>query len=325
MSHPQPVLILRSVPEHIPKPDYAHPDAGGKPGPLPVFGKRQKLFKNEMKGEALTRMRQACVAAREVLEIVLDAVKPGITTNELDQLAHEECIRRGGYPSPLGYRGFPKSLCTSIDEVICHGIPEDRTLKEGEIINCDVTIFLNGMHGDCSETVFVGRPSKEAQKLVEFTYTALMAAIDIVRPGRKINEIGRVISRMAKKEGYSVVRDFSGHGVGPVFHMPPQVVHYYERHNLLRMKEGMTFTIEPMINIGDFYADILSDDWTAVTVDGSLSAQFEHTLYVGKKKAEILTDGEPFFKRQLKSFNKDLLKHKMNEELKSSMYRVENK
>lgn len=295
---------LRYVPDHIPRPDYAEPGANGVPQSTmrDTYG-RKKVVRNFMKGEDLQRMRKACTAAREVLEEVLNAVKPGVSTEALDLIAHEASITRGGYPSPLGYRGFPKSLCTSINEVICHGIPDpNRILKEGDIINCDVTIYIDGMHGDCSETVFVGKPSAEAQKLVDFTYHSLMSAIQVVKPGKKLNEIGKVISKMAKTAGYSVVRDFSGHGIGPVFHMPPHVVHYYERSNFSVIKEGMTFTIEPMINIGDFYADMLEDGWTALTLDRSLSAQFEHTIYVGKKRAEILTMGEPFYQKQLSQF-----------------------
>lgn len=295
------VQSLRAVPESIPRPDYAQPGARGIPTKytLDQFGRR-KVARNFMRGEELTRMRRACAAAREVLEEVLAAVKPGVTTEELDLIAHEESIRRGGYPSPLGYRGFPKSLCTSINEVICHGIPDpQRVLQEGDIINCDVTLYLEGMHGDCSETVFVGTPSQEAIKLVDFTYQSLMAAIEVVKPGKKLNEIGKVISRMAKSAGYSVVRDFSGHGIGPVFHMAPHVVHYFESSNYATIKEGMTFTIEPMINIGEFYTDTLDDGWTALTLDRSLSAQFEHTIYVGKKGAEILTMGRPRYQDQL--------------------------
>lgn len=301
---PSPAL-LREVPEHIPRPSYAQPGAHGVPAKPKGLGGRPKVITNQLKGEPLERMRRACKAAREVLEEVLSAVKVGVTTEELDMIAHEGCVKRGGYPSPLGYHGFPKSLCTSVNEVICHGIPDsNRALKDGDIINCDVTIYLDGMHGDCSETVFVGTPSREAIALVSFTYEAMMAAIEKSRPKALLNEIGRVIDQRAKRDGYGVVRDFSGHGIGPYFHMPPQVVHYYERHNRVRIQEGMVFTIEPMINTGEFYAQILEDEWTAVTYDGSLSAQFEHTIYIGKSGPEILTWGEPFFKRQLEELKK---------------------
>ena len=277
------------------------PGAGGVPRSYVIDSLgRRKVARNFMKGDELTRMRRACAAAREVLEEVLVAVRPGVTTEELDIIAHNACVARGGYPSPLGYRGFPKSLCTSINDVICHGIPNpDTILQSGDIINCDVTIYLDGMHGDCSETVFVGEPTQEARDLVSFTYESLMDAIKVVKPGKKLNEVGKLISKRAQRAGFSVVRDFSGHGIGPVFHMAPHVVHYYDRQSFTKIKEGMTFTIEPMINTGELYSQTLDDGWTATTIDKGLSAQFEHTIYVGKRGAEILTMGEPFFKRQL--------------------------
>ncbi len=282
---------FKDVPSSIPKPDYA------------ITGIPKKAVpKNEVSLEGLERARKAGKAAREVLEEVLAAVKPGISTEELDEIAHQACIKRGGYPSPLNYRGFPKSLCTSINEVICHGIPSPtRILKSGDIINCDVTIYLDGMHGDCSETIFVGEIKENAKKLVDTTYQCLMEAIKVVKPNVKLSEIGKVISEIATKAGFSVVRDFTGHGIGEVFHMSPQVNHYYDHGDQRLIREGMIFTIEPMINEGKYQCDVLSDDWTAVTVDGKLSAQFEHMIYVGPNGAEILTDGVPFYLQQLKA------------------------
>ena len=279
---------LRPVPPSIVAPDYAE---SGRP--------QSRSVRNHMSGEALTRMRRACAAAREILEEVLAAAKPGVRTDELDKIAHEASIARGGYPSPLNYRGYPKSICTSVNEVICHGIPSEQRLEDGDIINCDVTIYLDGMHGDCSETVFIGTPSQASVDLVAHTYRSMMAAIDIVRPGSKLNEIGRVIAKRARRCGYGVVEDFSGHGIGPAFHMPPHVLHYYSRSDPKRMREGMVFTIEPMINIGTAQGRILDDHWTAVTTDGQLSAQFEHTVYVSPRGPEILTAGTPRFLAQL--------------------------
>jgi methionyl aminopeptidase len=283
--------VLRPVPSHIPKPDYA---LTGIP--------KKHLSKNEITPEQLIKIRKVGQVAREVLEEVLAAVRVGISTEELDIIAHEACIKRGGYPSPLNYRNFPKSLCTSINEVICHGIPSPtRILKDGDIINCDVTIYLDGMHGDCSETVFVGEVSEQAKKLVDTTYQCLMASIQVVKPNAKLSEIGKVISKIANEAGFSVVKDFTGHGIGEVFHMSPQVNHYYDHADQKIMKEGMVFTIEPMINAGKWQCEILSDDWTAVTIDQKLSAQFEHMIYVGPNGAEILTNGQPFYQAQLKA------------------------
>ena len=282
--------MMRTVPPSIQPPDYA---ATGRP--------RVRSVRNHMDKDALVVMRRSCAAAREVLEEVLAAVRPGVSTDELDAIAHEATIARGAYPSPLNYRGYPRSLCTSINEVICHGIPCEQKLVDGDIINCDVTLYLNGMHGDCSETVFVGTPSQSAIDLVAHTYRSMMDAIAVVKPGKKLNEIGRIISKRAKQCGYSVVEDFSGHGIGPVFHMPPHILHYYNRSDPKRIREGMVFTIEPMINAGVPHGRILDDHWTAVTTDGQLSAQFEHTIYIGARGAEILTDGNPRFMEQLQA------------------------
>jgi len=247
-------------------------------------------------------MRRAGRAARQVLNSVLGAVRPGITTDALDAIAHNLCIELGGYPSPLNYHGFPKSLCTSINEIICHGIPDDRVLQSGDIINCDVTIYLDGFHGDCSETVFVGPPDPQSQRLVETTYECMMLGIAAVRPGNRLNEIGKAITSLAHKRGYSVVRDFAGHGIGRQFHQDPQILHYRDVRQRQVIQPGMTFTVEPMINVGTHRCLMWDDDWTAATTDGKRSAQFEHTLLVTDTGTELLTgtDGEPFFKRQLK-------------------------
>jgi methionyl aminopeptidase len=273
----------RGVPDHIPRPEYAHT---GVPAPR---GGPDAAVKTTP--EAIERMRRAGRLAREVLDEVLAAVAVGVTTDALDALAHEAAIARGAYPSPLNYRGFPKSLCTSVNEVICHGIPDDRALQSGDLINCDVTVFVDGMHGDCSETVFVGEPDAASRHLVERTYEALMAGIAVARPGNRVNEIGKVIGQLAKEAGLGVVRDFAGHGIGERFHMAPTVAHYYERLNLARIKPGMTFTIEPMLTLGSPECRIWADGWTAVTADLSRTAQFEHTILITERGAEILTGG----------------------------------
>ncbi|MCS6970348.1 MAG: type I methionyl aminopeptidase [Planctomycetes bacterium] len=270
----------RSVPPHIPRPDYAlRPD--GRPGPRP-----KETIKTP---EQIARMRAACRAAREVLEICKAAVRPGITTDELDRIAHEAYIARGGYPSTLGYCGFPKSICTSVNEVICHGIPDDRPLEEGDIVNIDVTIYLDGMHGDCSETVPVGRIDEASRRLIEVTRACLLAGIRAVRPGRPIRDIGRAICAIAEPQGYGVVRAFVGHGIGESFHMDPQVPHYDDPSATFIMRPGQTFTIEPMINQGTWKHRSWDDGWTAVTADLKRSAQHEHTVLVTEDGAEVLT------------------------------------
>jgi len=278
----------RIVPGTVMSPEYAKTGVAGGRG---TSCKKESL-------EEIARMRRAGGVAREVLDTVLAAVRPGVTTDMLDEIAHQTAISLGAYPSPLNYMGFPKSICTSVNEVVVHGIPDSRKLRSGDIINCDVTVYIDGMHGDCSETVLVGEVSNEARSLVEVTWECLMKGIDVVRPGQRLNEIGRVIEAHATSHGYSVVRQFTGHGIGDTFHMTPYIAHYYEPGNRAVMEEGMTFTIEPMINCGSPDSYMWPDNWTAVTVDLALSAQFEHTVLVTGSGVEILTGGRiPWFQR----------------------------
>ena len=268
----------RSVPEHIPRPDYAET---GEPSDWV-----EPLVRPP---EVVLAMRRACKAAAEVLAVVGSEVRPGITTDALDAIAHEACIARGGYPSPLNYHGFPKSLCTSVNEVICHGIPDDRALVDGDIVNLDVTIFLDGVHGDTNATFLVGEVDAESRRLVEATYDCLLEGIAAVRPGRPISDIGAAISNRASAGGYGVVRAFVGHGVARQFHGPPHVPHHYEPSATTVIQPGMTFTIEPMITLGSWRHLMWDDGWTAVTADKRRTAQFEHTLLVTGSGAEILT------------------------------------
>jgi len=275
-----------SVPEHIGRPEYA----------LSGIPAQHRLSCRKVTAEQIERTRRAGEVAREVLDHVLAAVKPGITTDALDRLAHARTIELGAYPSPLNYMGFPKSICTSVNEVVVHGIPDSRELENGDIINCDITVFIDGMHGDCSETVFVGEVDDDAKKLVQVTWECLLKGIDLVRPGQKLNGIGLAIETHARLNGFSVVREFTGHGIGEHFHMAPYVAHYFEETNETVLQEGMTFTIEPMINVGGHDCVIWADNWTAVTRDLTRSAQFEHTVLVTHSGVEILTGGRtPFF------------------------------
>ena len=234
-------------------------------------------------------MRVAGRAAAEVLAEVGRAVRPGVTTDELDRVCHEACLARGGYPSPLGYNGFPKSLCTSVNEVICHGIPDSTVLEDGDIVNCDVTIYLDGVHGDTNATFLVGDVDEASRRLVDVTRECLDLGIAAVRPGGTVRDIGRAIQAHAEGLGYGVVRSFVGHGIGTTFHAEPQVYHYDNPQARLRLEPGMTFTIEPMITIGDWHHELWDDGWTAVTKDRSRTAQFEHTLVVTDDGAEVLT------------------------------------
>jgi len=242
--------------------------------------------------EGVERIRAACRLAREVLDRVLEAAGPGVSTDELDELAHRLSVEAGAYPSPLNYGGFTRSLCTSVNEVVCHGVPSDRVLIDGDIVNCDVTVYLDGVHGDCSETVFVGPVDGAARRLVETTYECLLAGIEAVQPGRPISDIGRAIESIAHARGFSVVEAFAGHGIGEHFHMDPTVPHYFDATAITVMRPGMVFTVEPMLNEGGHECTVLADGWTAVTVDGGRSAQFEHTLLVTEDGAEPLTAGD---------------------------------
>jgi methionyl aminopeptidase len=268
----------RPVPADIPRPPYA--ETG-----VPV----RHAESHVRPPDVIERMRRAGRAAAEVLEIVGAAVAPGVTTDELDALCHDECIRRGGYPSPLNYGAFPKSLCTSVNEVICHGIPDDRALIDGDIVNLDVTIFLDGVHGDTNATFPVGTIDEGSAELIRVTHECLDRGIAAVSPGRPIRDIGRAIQAHAEGNGYGVVRAFVGHGIGEQFHSDLQIPHYDDPRATTIIEPGMTFTIEPMITMGAWQHLLWSDGWTAVTVDRRRTAQFEHTLLVTDDGAEILT------------------------------------
>jgi methionyl aminopeptidase len=268
----------RDVPEGIGRPDYAE------------TGEPTKTTEPLVRDAALIdAMRRAGRVAAEVLSVTAAAIAPGVTTDELDAIAHEECVRRGAYPSPLNYHGYPKSICTSVNEVICHGIPDSRPLRDGDIVNLDITVFSAGVHGDTNATFPVGTVDRESLLLIGATRECLELGIAAVVPGRPISDIGRAIERHASAGGYSVVRSYVGHGIGEVFHNGLAIPHYFRPDANTVMEEGMTFTIEPMINAGTWRARCWDDDWTAVTTDGSRSAQFEHTLVVTAGGAEVLT------------------------------------
>lgn len=238
----------------------------------------------------IEKMREAGRLAAELLDYLTPYVKPGVNTLELNDIAEEWTQKHGAKSAPLGYHGFPKSICTSVNEVVCHGIPNAKQiLREGDIINIDVTPLLDGYHGDTSRTFFIGEPSAIARKLVEVTEECLYRGIAEVKPGARIGDIGAAIQEYAESHGFSVVRDFVGHGVSRIFHTAPQVPHYGERGKGKKLRPGMVFTIEPMINEGTWEVEVLADQWTAVTKDRKLSAQFEHTVAVTNDGVEILT------------------------------------
>jgi methionyl aminopeptidase len=267
----------RAVPAHIPRPDYA------------VTGTPRTQDQDVKSPEALERLRRACRAAARVLRVSGEAVRAGVTTDALDEVAHEETVRLGGYPSPLNYRGYPKSLCTSVNEVICHGIPDSRALEVGDIVNLDVTVYLDGMHGDCSATFLVGQVDEAGQRLVRVARECLERGVAAVRPGRPVSDIGQAIEPHAARHGFGVVRSYCGHGIGQSFHTSLQIPHHYDPRARRVMQPGMTFTIEPMITEGTWEDALWDDGWTAVTSDGLRSAQFEHTVLVTPDGAEILT------------------------------------
>ena len=238
---------------------------------------------------SIDRLRAACAAARRVLDRVGTEVAVGVTTDSLDAVAHDAYLAEGGYPSPLGYRGFPKSICTSVNEVVAHGIPDDRALSAGDIVNCDITIYLDGMHGDCSATFLVGEVDGATRHLVDVTERCLYVGIDAVRPGGRVRDIGKAIQSLAHSEGLGIVRELVGHGIGEEFHSAPYVHHYDEPRDRTRLRAGMVFTIEPMLTLGEPDVVQWDDGWTIVTLDGQPSAQFEHTVMVTRDGVEVLT------------------------------------
>jgi methionyl aminopeptidase len=271
------VSPLRQVPANIVRPEYV--------------GKRYpKTGEPDVKdAETIERMRVAGRIAAQALAEVGRHVVPGVTTDELDRVGHEFLCDHGAYPSTLGYRGYPKSLCTSLNEVICHGIPDDTVIADGDIVNIDITGFIGGVHGDTNATFLAGEVGEESRLLVERTHEAMMRGIRAVAPGRPLNAIGRVIESYARRFGYGVVRDFTGHGIGTTFHSGLMVPHFDDPDTAVIMEQGMTFTIEPMLTLGSIAYEVWPDGWTAVTRDRQRTAQFEHTLLVTDNGYEILT------------------------------------
>jgi methionyl aminopeptidase len=277
MLQPGRISPMRSVPASIIRPEYVgrrHPRTG----------------EPEVKdASTIARMRVASRIAAQALAEVGRHVAPGVTTDELDRIGHEFLIAHGAYPSTLGYRGYPKSLCTSLNEVICHGIPDDTVIADGDIVNIDITAYIDGVHGDTNATFLAGNVEEESRLLVERTHEALMRGIKAVAPGRPLNVIGRVIESYARRFGYGVVRDFTGHGIGTTFHSGLVVPHFDDPDVDITMEPGMTFTIEPMLTLGTIDYVIWPDGWTVLTADGKRTAQFEHTILVTPDGREILT------------------------------------
>ena len=276
---PGDVSPRRPVPASIPRPEYVD-----RPAPARQHGPEAK------DAETIERMRVASRIAAQAMEAAAAVIAPGVTTDEIDRVGHEFLLDHGAYPSTLGYRGFPKSLCTSVNEVVCHGIPDSRRLEDGDIVNIDITAFIGGVHGDTDATYLCGDVDEESRLLVERTREAMMRGIKAALPGREINVVGRVIESYARRFGYGVVRDFTGHGIGTEFHSGLIVPHYDAAPGYNTVIEpGMTFTIEPMLNLGTHEWEMWDDDWTVVTKDRKRSAQFEHTILITESGNEILT------------------------------------
>lgn len=235
-------------------------------------------------------MKESCQLAAKTLNFITDKLEIGMSTEDVNVLCHDFIVSHDAYPSPLNYHGFPKSVCTSLNEVICHGIPSSKDiLKDGDLLNIDVTTYYKKFHGDTNRTFFIGNVSAERKKLVSVTYDSMMAGISVCRPGARIGDIGAIIEEMAKDNGYGVVHEYCGHGIGREFHEEPQILHYGRKGTGVEMKPGMTFTIEPMINLGKRHCKLLKDGWTVITKDKKPSAQFEHTILITEDGAEILT------------------------------------
>jgi len=239
------------------------------------------------------KMREAGRLAGEVLDLIGPHVKPGVTTDELDRICHEHITRvQRATPANLNYRGFPKTICTSVNHVVCHGIPGDKKVKDGDILNIDVTVIRDGFHGDTSRMYYVGKPAPHAQRLVDVTFEAMWLGIRQVRPGATLGDVGHAIQKHVEAQGFSVVREYCGHGIGRIYHEDPQVLHYGQPGTGLKLQSGMTFTIEPMVNAGKRHVKLLPDGWTVITKDHSLSAQWEHTVLVTDTGYEVLTMGQ---------------------------------
>jgi methionyl aminopeptidase len=274
------VSPMREVPAHIGRPPYADT---GEPAPWD-----EPRIKSP---DVIERMRRAGSVAAEILRLGGEAVRPGVTTEEIDAYVHDLYIERDAYPSPLNYHGYPKSLCTSVNEVICHGIPDSRVLLNGDIVNLDVTAYVDGVHGDTNATFYVGDVDPVSRRLTEVTEECMWHGIEAVAPGRPLSDIGKAIEQHAKQHRYGVVRAFIGHGIGEQFHTDVQVFHYYEPRANMIMRPGMTFTIEPMITLGTWQHRMWDDGWTAVTTDGKRTAQYEHTVLVTDAGVDVLTGG----------------------------------